>query len=57
MDVLVRYWGINFKKVNIHYISSEFMGNVVADDVLAKSESVSSDLDKSKFIQVSSEIS
>ena len=57
MDVLVRYRGINFKKVNIHYISSEFMGKVVADDVLAKSESVSSDLDKSKFIQVSSEIS
>ena len=38
MDVLVRNRDINLKKVNTHYIFSEFMGKAAADDVLANSD-------------------
>ena len=55
MDVLVRYWDINLSRVNTRYVSSEFMGKASASDVLEKFETASSDLDKTKFIQVSSD--
>ena len=56
MDVLLRYWDVNFNlKINALYVSSEFMSDAAAGDVLVKFESASSDLNKSKFIQVSSD--
>ena len=50
MDVLVRYWGIRLNKVNTRYVKSEFMGKVAANDVLAKFEAASSELDRTKLI-------
>ena len=55
IDVLVRYWNVNLNEVNTRYISSEFMSKAAAEDVLVKFEYASSELDKSKFIQVSSD--
>ena len=55
MDVLVRYWGVRLNKVNTRYVKSEFMGKAVANDVLAKFEAASSELNGTKFIQVSSD--
>ena len=56
MDVLLRYWDVNFNlKINARYVSSEFMSESAAGDVLVEFESAGSDLDKSKFIQISSD--
>ena len=41
--------------INTRYISSEFIDKAGADDALAKFESASSDLVKSKFTQVFSD--
>ena len=54
MDVLVRCWYVNLNKVSTCYSSSQFMCKAAAEDALAKFESASSDLYKSKFMQVSS---
>ena len=55
MDVLVRYLDVRLNKVNTRYVKCEFMGKAVANDVLAKFEAASSELDRTKFIQVSSD--
>ena len=55
LDVLVRYWDVRLNKVNTRYVKSEFMGKAAANDVLAKFEAASSELDRTKFIQVSSD--
>ena len=55
MDALVRYWGVRLNKVNTRYVKSEFMGKTGANDVLAKFEAASTELDRTKFIQVSSD--
>ena len=55
MDVLVRYWDVRLNKVNTRYVKSEFMGKAAANDVLAKFETASSELDRTIFIQVSSD--
>ena len=55
MDVVVRYWDVRLNKVNTCYVKSEFIGKAAANDVLAKFEAASSELDRTKFIQVSSD--
>ena len=55
IDVLARYWDVRLNKVNTHYVKSEFMGKAAANDVLAKFEAASSELDRTKFIQVPSD--
>ena len=52
---VVRYWGVRLNKVNTRYVKSEFMGKAAAIDVLAKFEAASSELDRTKFIQMSSD--
>ena len=55
MDVLVRYWDVRLNKVNTRYVKSEFMGKAASNDVIAKFEAASSELERTKFVQVSSD--
>ena len=55
MGVLVRYWDVRLNKVDTRYVKSEFMGKAVANALLAKFEAASSELGRTKSIQVSSD--
>ena len=55
MDLLIKYWDNHKNRVVTRYFNSEFLGKAAAEDVYEKFNLCCSSLDKSKFIQVSSD--
>ena len=55
MDLLIHYWGNVINRVCTCYMGSEFMGHSTTDNVLETFQNGISEVDESKFMQVSSD--
>ena len=53
MELMVRYWDINWNKVKVRYWNSKFLGHTTHTDLLHHFNDAFSGLDMSKMIQVS----
>ena len=53
MDLPVRYWDVNEKKVAIHYWNSKFLGHTHSDDLVKAFSDGLNELDLTKLIQIS----
>ena len=55
MDILIRFWGEDNKKVDTRYFDSSFFGGAIATDIQEAFISGIKKLDKNNFLQTSSD--
>ena len=55
MDILIRFWDEDNKKVDTRYFNSSFLDGAAATDIQEDFKSGIKELDKNNFLQISSD--
>ena len=55
MDILIRFWDEDNKKVDTRYFNSSFLDGATATDIQEDFKSGIKELDKNNFLQISSD--